>query len=324
MKPGLSRSASAAFVLEPGRDDQTREVAPIRLGPDVTLSGTVVDPQGRPVEGAWVEVGSTEIRDETSSARSDKDGHFAFQGLWRGTSRLDARYGDLVVGQLYPADAPSREIVIRLQARPDPRAAQKAAAARPAGPPLPAIGQPAPEWQVGKWSDGQTRKLTDYRGRIVVLDFWSIRDGQSVSSLPVLNQLKERYEPLGVVFLSIHAPGGDERAINRVLLANQSKLVYAIDQTPVGQTDRDRGVTADLYGVRGIVPVFLIDREGKIALRDGDPGLGPKVEAIMKEAGIDPGPRRFTEEQFQVLLEKLYTREIANLLKVPVRGTSRP
>jgi hypothetical protein len=131
----------------------------------------------------------------------------------------------------------------------------------------------------------------------------------------VLNQLKERYEPLGVVFLSIHAPGDDERAINRVLLANQSKLVYAIDQTPVGQTDRDRGITANLYGGRGFLPVFLIDREGKIALRDGDPGLGPKLLAIMKEVGIAAGAKRITEEQSNALLEKLLTGEIEDLLR---------
>ena len=37
----------------------------------------------------------------------------------------------------------------------------------------------------------------------------------------------------------------------------------------------------------------------------------------MKEAGIGPGPRGMTEEQFQVLLEKVYTREIEDLLKTP-------
>ncbi len=186
------------------------------------------------------------------------------------------------------------------------------------------MGQPAFEWQVGKWSDGQTRKLADYRGRIVFLDFWSTQDGQSVSSLPVLNRLKERYEPLGVVFLSIHAPGGDERAINRVLLANQSKLVYAIDQTPVGQTDGDRGVTADLYGFRGFLPVFLIDREGKIAMREGDPGLGPKILAIIKEVGIAAGAKRITHEQSNALIEKLLTGEIERLLQAPGRGPNRP
>jgi hypothetical protein len=84
------------------------------------------------------------------------------------------------------------------------------------------------------------------------------------------------------------------------------------------------GVTADLYGARVDTSVFLIDREGKIALRPQDPSIVPKVQAIMKEAGIDPGPRCMTEEQFQVLLEKLYTREIEELLKAPNRGAARP
>ena len=109
-----------------------------------------------------------------------------------------------------------------------------------------------------------------------------------------------------------------------MLLANQSSLVYAIDRDRgFGEQDIG-GVTADRYGVRVDTSVFLIDREGKIALRPQDPSLGPKVQALMKEARIDPGPRGMTEEQFQVLLEKLYTREIEDLLKAPNRGAARP
>jgi hypothetical protein len=225
---------------------------------------------------------------------------------------------------LCPADAPSRDVVLQLREQPKPGAPRPVAKAQPAGPRLPAIGQPAPEWQVGKWSDDQTRKLADYRGRIVFLDFWGVGYGRGVSSLPVLNRLKERYEPLGVVFLSILTPGDDETAIKRVLLANQSKLVYAIDQGPVGQTDRDRGITADRYGIREFPSVFLIDREGKIAMRDGDPGLGPKVLAIMKEVGIAAGAKRITEEQSNALLEKLLTGELEDLLKAPGRGAASP
>jgi RNA polymerase sigma factor (sigma-70 family) len=323
-KPGFSRSESEAFVFKPGREGGPVEVAPIRLGRDVTLSGTVLDPQGRPVEGAWVQVSPTSIRNEDQFARTDRAGRFAFQGLSRGASRVNVRYGDLQTGMLWPADAPSREVVLQLRERPKPGAPPQAATAGPAGLRLLATGQPAPEWQVGRWSDGQARRLADYRGRIVFLDFWGIWCGPCLSSLPVLKKLKERFEPRGVVFLSIHTPGHDESAINRALVANQSKLVYAIDQTPGGQTDRDRGITADRYGIRGFPSVFLIDREGKIALRDGDPSLGPKVQALLKETGIDPDPKRFTEEQSQLLLEQLFAREIADLLKAPRRNAASP
>ncbi len=321
MKPGFARAESDVFALEPGREGRPRELAPIRLGPDVTLRGTVIDPQRRPVEGAWVEVQPTSIRNDAHTARTDKDGHFALRGLPGGAVRLDARYGDLSRRDSYPTIDSSREIEIPLQARPGPGAPRPAPAAPPDRPRSLATGQPAPEWQVDKWSDGKPRRLADFRGRIVFLDFWSATDA---SALLALNKLKDRFEPRGVVFLSIHRPGTDEKTIRRVLLANQSSLVYAIDRDRgVGEQDIG-GVTADRYGVRVDTSVFLIDREGKIALRPQDPSIQPKVQALMKEAGIGPGPRGMTEGQFQVLLEKLYTSEIEDLLRAPNRGAARP
>ncbi|MFI5457040.1 MAG: carboxypeptidase regulatory-like domain-containing protein, partial [Isosphaerales bacterium] len=323
MKPGFARAESDAFALEAGREGRPRELAPIRLGPDVTLRGTVIDPQRRPVEGAWVMVQPTSIGNEAYAARTDKNGHFELRGLPGGAVRLDARYGDLRRGDSYPTIDSSREIEIPLQARPRPGAPRPAPPAPPDRPRSLATGQPAPEWQIDKWSDGKPRRLADFRGRIVFLEFW--RDTAScASALPVLNKLKDQFEPRGVVFLTIHAPGTDENTIRRVLLANQSSLVYAIDRDRgVGEQDIG-GVTADRYGVRVDTFAFLIDREGKIALPPQDPSLVPKVQAIMKEAGIDPGPGRMTEGQFQVLLEKLYTKEIEDLLKAPNRGAARP
>jgi peroxiredoxin len=321
MKPGFARAESDAFALEPGREGRPRELAPIRLGPDVTLRGTVIDPQGRPVEGAWVEVQPASVGNEAHTTRTDKNGHFALLGLPGGPVRLVVHYGDLRRADSYPAIDSSREIEIPLQTRPGSGAPRPAPAAPPDQPRSLATGQPAPEWQVDKWSDGKPRRLTDFRGRIVVLDFWSATDA---SALPALNKLKDRFEPRGVVFLSIHRPSTDEKTIRRVLLANQSSLVYAIDRDRgVGEQDIG-GVTADRYGARVDASVFLIDWEGKIALPPQDPSLGPKVQALMKEARIGPGPRGMTEEQFQVLLEKLYTKEIDDLLKAPNRGAARP
>ena len=49
-------------------------------------------------------------------------------------------------------------------------------------------------------------------------------------------------------------------------------------------------------------------------MRDGDPGLAPKILAIMKEVGIAAGAKRITDEQSNALLEKLLTREIERLV----------
>ncbi|MGC8638301.1 MAG: sigma-70 family RNA polymerase sigma factor [Isosphaeraceae bacterium] len=316
-KAGFSQIESEPFPFEPSPDGRAREVAPLRLGPDVTLSGTVVDPQGRPVEGAWVEVSPARIINENKSVRTDQHGRFAVQGLPTGISRLWVIYGDLVAGSSVSADAPARDIVVQLHPRPKPRAAQQAAKAAQK-PRSTMIGQPAPDWQVSGWSDDRPRQLTDFRGKIVFLDFWGIWCGPCVSALPVLNRLRDQFEPRGVVFLSIHTPGEDRAAIRRVLLANKASLVYAIDRD---RGDKDHtGATAQAYHVRGFPSVFLIDREGNIAFCPEDPAIGPKVEALMKSAGIDLSSKQITEEQSHLLLEKLFSNELERLLKVDDSG----
>ncbi len=76
------------------------------------------------------------------------------------------------------------------------------------------------------------------------------------------------------------------------------------------------GVTAERYRIGGFPSMFLIDRAGKIALSPGDPNLGPKVQAIAKEAGIEVGSKTITEEQSHLLLYRLFKQEIENILRV--------
>ena len=74
-------------------------------------------------------------------------------------------------------------------------------------------------------------------------------------------------------------------------------LVFAVDQVRGGDYDHDQGITADRYHVRGRPCVFLIDRDGKIALSPGDPSIVTKVQAAAQEAGIDLNPQIATDEQ---------------------------
>ena len=74
------------------------------------------------------------------------------------------------------------------------------------------LGQAAPEWQVGSWSDGRAHKLADDRGKVIVLYFWGTDFWQSVGALPAIGKLAAKFEPRGVVFRAIHRPDGDEKS----------------------------------------------------------------------------------------------------------------
>ena len=75
-----------------------------------------------------------------------------------------------------------------------------------------------------------SRTLADYRGKVVFLNFWGIWCGPCVGELPSLEKLRAKYEPLGVVFLTLHTPGENEKTVRKVLEMKKSSLVFAFDR----------------------------------------------------------------------------------------------
>jgi hypothetical protein len=79
-----------------------------------------------------------------------------------------------------------------------------------------AVGQPAPEWEIETWTDGKPHKLADYRGSVVVIDYWMITYGSFLRSIPMRQELAEKYKSKGVVFLGIHTPDGNLDQIRKL------------------------------------------------------------------------------------------------------------
>ena len=53
------------------------------------------------------------------------------------------------------------------------------------------VGKPAPEWAL-KDADGLEHKLADYRGTVVVIDFWAPWCGWCKLAMPALPKLLEK------------------------------------------------------------------------------------------------------------------------------------
>lgn len=115
--------------------------------------------------------------------------------------------------------------------------------------------KPAPDFTL-KDSNGASVKLSDYKGKVVVLDFWATWCGPCKIEIPWFVEFEQTYKDRGfaVLGVSMDEDGWDavkpyiqERKVNyRVLLGN--------DQV------------GELYGgVNSLPTTFLIDRAGKIA-----------------------------------------------------------
>jgi len=305
-KDGFVGVDSQPIVVQPG-DRVTQVGDPIRLEPGVSLSGRVVDPEGRPVVGASVEVAEG-FPQGIRTYKTGPAGRFTVPNLDKGVTQLAFRFGTLVASGYYIAGGKGEDLV---QLRRAVAAEPAAAAAKTAPRTTLMVGQPAPEWRVCGWTHGRARSLADFRGKFVILEFWGIWCGGCVTSLPVLDRLREKFEPRGVVFLSIHTPGEAMDNIRKLFALKNVSLVSALDEGH--GDDTESGTTCHAYGVDGYPEIFLIDKAGKIASRASDPADVSAMEAVAKKMGIDPDAP-LTEAKANRFFEAAYSEAIEKVL----------
>lgn len=120
------------------------------------------------------------------------------------------------------------------------------------------LGTLAPEFSLNDLN-GNTFKLSDFKGKIVILDFMATWCGPCKMQIPHLNFVKERYGDL-VILVSISVdPNHDSEETLREFL---NKYPYAS-----WIWVRDTANLRRAYGVTAIPTLVIIDREGYIRFR---------------------------------------------------------
>ena len=121
----------------------------------------------------------------------------------------------------------------------------------------PQVGQAAPEFLLPDLG-GETIQIVDFRGQVVILDFWASWCAPCVATTPHLEVLRERYQDEGVVLVGVTIDRRLEDA--RKFLSEQGHPhMVAL----WGSLEDARAVKA-LYDVVEIPHVFVIDRMGVI------------------------------------------------------------
>jgi peroxiredoxin len=159
------------------------------------------------------------------------------------------------------------------QPRPAERAARKLRAMREL-----TVGKPAPEIE-GQDVDGKAMKLSDYRGKVVVVTFWATWCSPCVAMVPHERELIRRMEGKPFALLGVN---GDE---DRERMRYQSKELQITwrsfyDGGPDGPISRS-------WNVQGWPTVVVLDRDGVIRYKGGndEKKLDEAVDALMKSDG---------------------------------------
>ena len=181
------------------------------------------------------------------------------------------------------------------------------------------VSEPAPEWSIREWTDGKAHTLAALRGRVVVIDFWSIGCTPCRKiTLPVMNRLHPRFANKDVSFVNIHSAGVEMHVVKELLALQHWDFLVGLAQ---GDSETE-STTNQRYGVRGFPTVVIVDRQGRVAFHSGDDDkerIMAAMKATAEEIGLPwPVERDATQEEAIQRLQRLHehwmTKEIEKAL----------
>lgn len=137
------------------------------------------------------------------------------------------------------------------------------------------VGAPAPDFDV-RDLDGNALRLADYRGKVVLLSFWFTGCGPCIAMVPKEQELLEKFRdrPFALVGVCRDAD-----------VATSKKTAAEHGMTWPSVHDGSPGKVTDAYNVLSWPSLYLIDAEGKIALKNATwEDVEGEVESLMAMA----------------------------------------
>ncbi len=125
------------------------------------------------------------------------------------------------------------------------------------------LNQPAPDFELPDLG-GQRRRLSDYRGRIVILNFWSCECPHSERTDRNLLALCVQW-PDDLILLPV--------AANRIETPRALTEAALVRHIPLVLTDQQSQV-ADLFGAQTTPHAYVIDRQGILRYRGAIDDVG--------------------------------------------------
>jgi peroxiredoxin len=115
-------------------------------------------------------------------------------------------------------------------------------------------GKPAPEFALQD-EHGKTVRLSDYKGKVVILDFWATWCGPCKIEIPWFIEMQRKYKDKGFTVIGVSMDEGGWQEVRPFV--EEMKMNYPV---LIGNDD-----TAAAFGGVDVLPTTLIiDKQGRI------------------------------------------------------------
>jgi len=136
-------------------------------------------------------------------------------------------------------------------------------------------GKKAPNFEL-PGLNGETIRLSDYRGQVVLVNFWATWCKPCQVEMPEFQAIYEKYRNDGFTILGVNQAEPPELVRPYVEKGGYSGT-FALDE---------KGKISERYGVYGIPQSYLIDRDGKVVYMWRGIATQDSVESQLAKLGI--------------------------------------
>ncbi|MBW3624268.1 MAG: redoxin family protein [Armatimonadetes bacterium] len=133
-------------------------------------------------------------------------------------------------------------------------------------------GKPAPAFTLKDLS-GKPVSLADYKGKVVLADFWGTNCPPCIKAMPYLQSLHEKYGPKGFAVLGLSI---DEKTAPVAQVVKRTKVTYPIAMA--------NAKTWSAYKINALPSLVLIGRDGRIVKRYGGEADKKAMEKEIEKA----------------------------------------
>jgi thiol-disulfide isomerase/thioredoxin len=150
------------------------------------------------------------------------------------------------------------------------------------------VGALAPDF-TAYTAAGKAVKLSSYRGKTVILDFWATWCGPCMVSMPGLEKIYQQIKTKNVVVLSLNTWDEKPDFASWVKANSGTKYHFNFVRDPAtGDHDaiRKASIAKRLYRVIGIPTMYVIDSKGKVAGSLIGSGNEANLVKILAKQGI--------------------------------------